>query len=51
MGLNLAELLDKDDPDNLFQLIEEIASGAFGTVYKVFFFLKLLVHLPPFPKP
>lgn len=37
--VQLADLLDRDDPDTLFQLIEEIASGAFGTVYKG-------VHLP-----
>ena len=34
-GLNFNDLLDDDDVDLIFSLEEEIASGSFGTVYKV----------------
>eukprot|EP01100_Stratorugosa_tubuloviscum_P008652 TRINITY_DN35_c0_g2_i1.p1 TRINITY_DN35_c0_g2~~TRINITY_DN35_c0_g2_i1.p1 ORF type:complete len:1183 (-),score=602.26 TRINITY_DN35_c0_g2_i1:62-3610(-) len=32
--MKIEDLLEKTDPDTLFDLIEEIASGSFGTVYK-----------------
>jgi hypothetical protein len=31
----MEDLILKDDPDELFELIEEIAAGSGGTVYKV----------------
>ena len=34
-GLKISDLLDDDDVDEIFTLEEEIASGSFGTVYKV----------------
>ena len=34
-GLNINDLLDDEDVDEIFTLVEEIASGSFGTVYKV----------------
>ena len=36
-SLNFNDLLDNEDVDDIFSLEEEIASGAFGTVYKVIF--------------
>ena len=33
--LDFNALLDKDDVDSIFSLEVEIASGSFGTVYKV----------------
>lgn len=36
--LDFNELLDKEDVDVIFSLEEEIASGSFGTVYKVSFY-------------
>ena len=32
---NLDDLIDKDDPTDLFDLQEELAEGSFGVVYKV----------------
>ena len=43
---NFNDLLDKEDVDEIFTLEEEIASGSFGTVYKVFLFL-LSTSAPP----
>ena len=33
--LDFNDLLDKEDVDAIFSLEQEIASGSFGTVYKV----------------
>lgn len=33
--IDFNELLDKEDVDTIFTLEQEIASGSFGTVYKV----------------
>ena len=33
----LKHFFDKGDPDEIFILEEEIASGSFGAVYKVFY--------------
>ena len=38
-GLSFNSLLDNEDVDEIFTLEEEIASGSFGTVYKVCIFL------------
>lgn len=33
----LEPYIGKEDPNTLFELIEELAEGSFGTVYKVLF--------------
>jgi hypothetical protein len=35
----LEPYIGKEDPNTLFELIEELAEGSFGTVYKVFSFV------------
>lgn len=45
-GLDFDSLLDKEDVDTIFSLEQEIASGSFGTVYKVFFFECFLFIFP-----
>ena len=32
----LDQLVNKEDPTQLFHLVEELAEGSFGTVYKVY---------------
>jgi hypothetical protein len=35
----LEPYIGKEDPNSLFELIEELAEGSFGTVYKVILFI------------
>jgi len=41
----LEALLEPDDPDELFELIDEIAVGSFGAVYKVHPLSPLLLYV------
>eukprot|EP01103_Thecamoeba_quadrilineata_P018500 TRINITY_DN705_c1_g2_i1.p1 TRINITY_DN705_c1_g2~~TRINITY_DN705_c1_g2_i1.p1 ORF type:complete len:1406 (-),score=421.12 TRINITY_DN705_c1_g2_i1:138-4355(-) len=34
LDIKIESLINSEDPDNLFELLEEIAAGAFGQVYK-----------------
>ena len=44
-GIDFNSLLDTEDVDTIFALEEEIASGSFGTVYKVWAFsgIKIII--------
>jgi hypothetical protein len=45
----LEPYIGKEDPNTLFELIEELAEGSFGTVYKVYnhilFFFSSPLHV------
>ena len=51
-GFDINAILDPEDVDEIFTLEEEIASGSFGTVYKVcaHFALPLLPETTSLPE-